>query len=155
MQSISTGDARLYDSTVHDFISSKHQHLAEILADYDDTLSLEFIPAMARDDTDSKPFRVVQTPRDGREKYVVRYLNEREMSDPQQVLLWIWEGDFRKHNPNAIFDRIEARRIAEELLKEKNEADERAAQVDLMANLAMGGRDRKHFFRHNGQTFRR
>jgi len=155
MQSISTGNARTYDSTVHDFISSTHQHLAEILHDYDDTLSVEFIPSMARDDSDSKPFRVVQTPRDGMDKYVVRYLNEREMNDPQQVLLWIWEGDFKKHNPNAIFDRIEASRIAAELLKEKNEADERAAQVDLLANLASGGRDHKHYFRHNGQTFRR
>lgn len=155
MQSISTGDARTYDSTVRDFISSKHQHLAEILHDYDDTLSLEFIPSMARDENDSKPFRVVQTPRDGREKYVVRYLNERELNDPQQVLLWIWEGDFNKHHPDDIFNRLEAGRIAQELLKEKNEADERAAQVDLMMNLASGGRDHKHFFRHNGETFRR
>jgi len=155
MQTISTGAARTYDSSVRDFISAKHQHLAEILHDYDDTLTLEFIPSMARDETDSKPFRVVQTPRDGREKYVVRYLNEREMDDPRQVLEWIWEGDFRKHNPDAIFNRLEARRIAEELLKEKNEADERAAQVDLMTNLASGGRDHKHYFHHAGKTFRR
>lgn len=155
MQSFSTGDARLYDSSVHDFISSTHQRLAEILADYDDTLSLEFIPAMARDETDTKPFRVVQTPRDGRAPYVVRYLNEREMADPQQVLLWIWEGDFKKHSPNAIFDRIEAQRIVKELLEKKQEMDEREEQVDLIANLASGGRDKKHWFKHNGQTFRR
>lgn len=155
MSTFETGAARTYDSTVRDFISAKHQHLAEILHDYDDTLSVEFIPSLARDETDDKPFRVVQTPRDGRDKYVVRYLNEREMNDPQQVLLWIWEGDFKKHNPDAIFNRLEARRIAEELLKEKNEADERAERVDLMANLAAGGRDHKHFYRHNGTTFRR
>lgn len=155
MQTFSTGDARVYDSSVHDFISSKHQHLAGILHDYDDTLTLEFVPSMARDETDTKPFRVVQTPRDGREKYVVRYLNEREMNDPQQVLLWIWEGDFNKHSPNQIFDRMEARRIAQDLLKEKNEADERAEAVDLMTNLASGGRDHKNYFRHNGKTFSR
>lgn len=155
MTSFTTGSAKTYDSTVRDFISSKHQHLAEILHDYDDTLSVEFIPSLERTDDDAKPFRVVQTPRDGRDKYVVRYLNEREMDDPQQVLLWIWEGDFKKHNPDAIFNRLEARRIASELLKEKDEADERAERIDLMANLASGGRDRKHYFRHNGETFRR
>lgn len=150
-----TGTARAYDSTVRDFISSKHQHLAEILHDYDDTLSVEFIPSMARDENDTKPFRVVQTPRDGRDRYVVRYLSEREMDDPQQVLLWIWEGDFKKHNPDAIFNRLEARRIAEELLKEKNEEDERAERIDLMSNLVSGGRDHLHYYRHDGKTFRR
>lgn len=155
MTSFETGSAKTYDSNVRDFISSKHQHLAEILHDYDDTLSVEFIPSLERTDDDAKPFRVVQTPRDGREKYVVRYLNEREMNDPEQVLLWVWEGDFKKHSPDAIFNRIEARRLAKELLKEKNEADERAERVDLMANLAAGGRDHKHYYKHDGKTFRR
>ena len=155
MTAFETGAAKVYDSTVKDFISRKHQHLAEILHDYDDTLSVEFIPSLERTDDDAKPFRVVQTPRDGRNKYVVRYLNEREMDDPQQVLLWIWEGDFKKHSPDAVFNRLEAKRLADELLKEKNEADERAERVDLMANLAAGGRDKKHFYRHGGQTFRR
>src|SRR5690606_36406243 len=133
MTSIETGSAKTYDSTVRDFISSKHQHLAEILHDYDDTLSVEFIPYLERTDDDAKPFRIVQTPRDGREKYVVRYINDREMDDTQQVLLWVWEGDFKKLCPDAIFNRIEACRIAAELLKEKNEPDERAQRVDLMA----------------------
>ena len=155
MTSFETGSAKAYDSNVRDFISSKHQHLAEILHDYDDTLSVEFIPSLERTDDDAKPFRVVQTPRDGREKYVVRYLNEREMDDPKQVLLWVWEGDFKKHSPDAIFNRIEARRIAEELLKEKNDADEKAERIDLMTNLASGGKDHRHYFKHNGQTFRR
>src|SRR5690606_4567838 len=122
MTSFTTGSAKTYDSTVRDFIDSKHQHLAEILHDYDDTLSVEFIPSLERTDDDAKPFRIVQTPRDGRDKYVVRYLSAHEMDDPQQVLLWIWEGAFRKHNPDAIFNRLEAKRIAAELLKEKGEA---------------------------------
>lgn len=155
MTSFETGSAKTYDSNVRDFIDTKHQHLAEILNDYDDTLSVEFVPSLDRDENDTKPFRVVQTPRDGRERYVVRYLNEREMNDPQQVLLWIWEGDFKKHSPDAIFNRLEARRIAGELLKEKNDADEKAERIDLMTNLASGGRDNKNYFRHGGKTFNR
>ena len=155
MTSFETGAARVYDSATRDFISRKHQHFAEILHDYNHTLSLEFIPALARDDTDTRPFRIVETPTDGRERVIIKYLSERELDDPESVLLWIWEGDFRKHSPDAVFNRLEAKRIAADLLKEKNEADERAERVDLMANLAAGGRDHKHFYRHNGQTFRR
>lgn len=147
---------QIYDSTVHDFIDSKHQQLAEILHDYDPTLSLEFIPSMERDETDSKPFRIKQTPADtSKAPYIVRYLSVADMSNPAQVLEWVWEGDFKKHNPDAIFDRLEARRIAQELTKKKDEMAEREAQIDLMANLAGGGRDKKFFYKHNGQTFRR
>jgi len=155
MQTIATGSARIYDSTVHDFIDAKHQRLAQILHDYDDTLSLEYVPELQRDETDTKPFRIKQTPRDGREPYIVRYLTPREMDDPAQVLEWIWEGDFKKNNPDAVFNRLEVRRLAQELLKKKQEEDERAERVDLLTNLAAGGRDHKHFYRHNGKTFRR
>lgn len=155
MQTIQTGAARVYDSNVHDFISSKHQHFAEILHDYNDALSLEFVPSMARGEDDTKPFRIVETPKDNRKPYVVRYLSEREMDDPQAILEWIWEGDFRKHSPDAVFNRMEARRIAADLLKEKQEEDDRAARIDLMTSLATGGRDRKHYFKHAGKTFQR
>lgn len=155
MTQFDIGAAKVYDSTVKDFISSKHQQLAEILHDYNHTLSLQFVPSMARDENDTKPFRIVETPVDGREPYVVRYLSEREMDDPQQVLLWIWEGDFRKHSPDAVFNRLEARRLADEMLKKKNEMDEREERQDMIASLASGGRDGLHWYRHNGQTFRR
>ena len=144
---------QIYDSSVRDFLDSKHQRLAEILHDYDDTLSLEFIPSMDRDETDTKPFRIRQTPRDGRASYIVKYLSAREMDDPAQILEWIWEGDFKKHNPNDIFNRLEARRIAQDLVKTKDELAEREAQIDLMTNLARGGIHGKHYYRHNGKTF--
>lgn len=154
MNTFSAGEAKIYDSTVSDFISRKHQRFAEVLADYNESLSLEFVPSMARDEDDTKPFRIVEnTPERGRQ--VVKYLTERELDDPEAILLWIWEGDFRKHSPDAIFNRLEAKRLASEILKQKQEDDEREERVDLLANLVSGGRDRKHFFRHGGQTFRR
>lgn len=155
MQTITTGAAKVYDSSVHDFIDQKHQQLAEILHDYDPTLSLEFVPSLDRDEGDTKPFRIKQTPLDGRAPYIVRYLTPREMDDPAQVLEWIWEGDFKKHAPDAVFNRLEVRRLAQELLKKKDEEAERAEQVDLLTNLASGGRDHLHYFKHNGKTFRR
>lgn len=154
MTSFETGAARVYDSNVRDFISRKHQHFAEILADYNPSLSLEFIPSLDREDGDNKPFRIVENTQQ-RGRQVVKYLSERELDDPEALLLWVWEGDFRKHSPDAIFNRLEARRIAADLLKEKNEEDERAERVDLMANLAAGGRDGKNYYRHGGKTFRR
>lgn len=155
MQTFQTGDARIYDSRVRDFISDKHRRFAEILHDYNPTLSLEFVPSMDRDETDTKPFRIKETPTDGRAPHVVRYLTEREMDDPIQVLEWIWEGDFRKHSPDAVFNRLEARRIAQELMEEKRLEDEREARVDLLSNLVSGGKDGLHYYRHNGTTFRR
>ena len=44
MTSFETGAARVYDSTTRDFISRKHQHFAEILHDYNHTLSLDGDP---------------------------------------------------------------------------------------------------------------
>lgn len=155
MQSFQTGDAKVYDSRVRDFISDRHRRMAEILYDYNPTLSLEFVPSMDRDETDTKPFRIKETPTDGRPPYVVRYLTEREMDDPVQVLEWVWEGDFRKHSPDAVFDRLEARRIARELMEEKKQEDEREQRVDLLANLTSGGKDGLHYYRHGGTTFRR
>lgn len=155
MTQFDVGDARVYDSTVRDFISSKHQQLAEILHDYNPSLSLEFVPSMARDEDDTKPFRIVETPTDDRPRNIVKYLTEREMDDPQAILLWIWEGDFRKHSPDAVFNRLEARRLAAEMLEKKKEMDEKEERVDLLANIASGGRDQKHWYRHNGHTFRR
>lgn len=146
---------QIYDSTVHDFLDSKHMRMAQILHDYDDTLSLEFIPSMDRDESDTKPFRIVQTPRDGRAPYIVRYLSVKDMDNPAQVLEWIWEGDFRKHNPDAIFNRLEVRRLADQLLKQRQEDDEKAERIDLLASLASGGVDHKHYYRHNNKTFRR
>lgn len=154
MTTFEAGEAKIYDSTVKDFISASHQRLAEILHDYNPSLSLEFVPSMARDENDTKPFRIVENT-EARGRQVVKYLAEREMNDPQAILLWIWEGDFRKHSPDAIFNRLEATRLAQDLLKQKKEMDEREERVDLLANLVSGGRDHKHFFRHGGQTFRR
>lgn len=145
----------IYDSSVKDFLDSNHMRLAQVLADYDDTLTLEFVPRLDRDEEDTKPFRIIQTPRDGRAPYVVRYLSEYEMKNPAQVLEWIWEGDFKKHSPDAIFNRMEARRIAAEVLDIRKQEDDRAEQVDLVANLARGGTDKKHYYRHNGKTFHR
>jgi len=150
-----TGEAKVYDSTVRDFISSKHQQFAEILADYDPTLSLEFVPTLAREEGDTKPFRIKQTPSDGKAPYIVKYLTEYEMNNPAEILLWIWEGDFKKHNPDGIFKRMEARRIADDLLKQKKEDDEKEERVDTLANIVSGGRDHKFFYRHNGRIYRR
>jgi hypothetical protein len=147
-------EPRIYSSETHDFVSQKHMQFAQILSEYDDTLSLEYVPSMDRDETDTKPFRIRQTPRGNQAPYIVRYLTEAEMNNPAEILAWIWEGDLKKHRPVSVLERMEARENFERVLQMKAEDDEREAALDLMTNLVSGGKDHKHYYRHNGKTFR-
>lgn len=148
-------EARIYSSETNDFVSQSHMQFAQILNEYDDTLTLEYVPSMERDETDVKPFRIRQTPRNGQPPYIVRYLTEAEMQNPAEILAWIWEGDLKKHRPVSILERMEAREKFEQVLQMKAAEDEKEAAIDLMYNLARGGRDRKHYYRHNGKKFER
>ena len=148
--------AKVYNSAHGDFIDARHQRLAEIISDYSPNLSIVYIPEHDRDETDTKPFAILDTPSDTKQApYIVRYLTPREMDDPEHILLWIWEGDFKKHSPNAIFNRIEARETAKQLLDYQEKMDEAAERQDLIAAIATGGRDGRSFFRHNGTTYHR
>jgi hypothetical protein len=148
-------EPRIYSSETHDFVSQKHMQFAQILSEYDDTLSLEYVPSMDRDETDTKPFRIRQTPRGDQPPYIVRYLTEAEMDNPAEVLAWIWEGDLKKHRPVSILERMEAKEMFDRVLQMKAQDDEREQAIDEMMFLATGGRDKKHTVKHNGKKFER
>lgn len=150
-----TTEARVYSSETRDFISQKHQQFAQILNEYDDTLTLEYVPTLDRTEDDTKPFRIRQTPRDGRKPYIVRYLTAAEMDRPAEILAWIWEGDLKKQRPVSVLERMEAQTKFEQVLKMKQEDEIREEQKDLLLNLVTGGRNRLHTYRHNGKKFER
>jgi len=148
-----TGNAQVYSSEVGEFISSKHQRLAEIINDYNPSFFLEFVPKNQRDATDSKPFRIVSRA-ENRPPHVIRYLSAPEMDNPQAILEWMFEGDVTKHRPDDIFNRMETKRIAAEVWAQKQEDDEHEARRDLLEQVIQGGRDHKNYFRHNGVTYK-
>lgn len=123
------------------------QRFAEILHTYDPRYTLEYVPEReiqtASVDEILKPFRIVETtPELGRQ--VVRYLSADEMKRPDRVLAWVWEGDFKKHRPGEVYDRIEKEETARKMLDLARERDEAQARIDYGAFLLGGGREKKH-----------
>lgn len=118
------------------------RRFAEIIHAYDPRIRLEYIPELERTGLE-KPFRLVKaTPQFGDE--ILRYLSDAEVRRPQDVLVWLWEGDFAKHRPGEVFDRIEKREQAERMLKLKEEQDLAEERQDKLEWGIRGGRDRKH-----------
>lgn len=118
------------------------RRFAELVHDYDPRISLQYIPELDRTGLE-KPYRLVKVTEQYGEE-ILRYLSAAEMQRPSEILLWLWEGDFAKHNPGEVFNRIEKRETAERMMNLKAEQDAAEARQDILAWGARGGRDRKH-----------
>lgn len=145
-------DAPFYSEAHGEFLPAKAARLQEILKDYNPYLDLVFIPSSQRDEADTKPFAIMdRSP--WKPASIVRHLSQTEAEDPEKVLSWLFEGDLSKHGFSEIVAREKARTFAADLVKEKYNADLAAERQELVAALATGGRDKKHWFRHNGKVF--
>lgn len=145
--------ASVWNSELGEFIDDRHVHLAQMLHDYKSTYALLYIPKKDRDATDTKPWCIVEDhPVTG--KHIVRYLTELEMNDPVSVMEWIFNADLDRNRPQDVFQRIQNREAAQQLFELKRQEEELEDRLDLVANLAVGGRDGKSFYRHNGVTYR-
>jgi hypothetical protein len=127
--------AGTWDSSQGAFISSAHQRLAEILADYNPHFSLVWIPPKDRSAEDTKPFAILDSS-PGRAAYIVRYLSDSEMKDPATVLAWVFEGDLSKHKPVDVLQRMELREQARQLLELKEQEDRLAEEQDKLDFIA-------------------
>lgn len=145
-------DAPIYSQEHGEFVSSKALRLAQILADYNPYLELVFIPTSKRDATDTHPFAIKDNS-PWRKPYIVRHITEREMDDPQSILAWLFEGDLSKSGISDVMARVQAKEAAEKLLNLKREQEIAEERQELVAALVVGGRDKKHVFRHNGKIF--
>lgn len=143
----------VWNSELGEFIDDRHVHLARILKDYKDTYELVYIPKKDRDATDTKPWAILEHhPVTG--SHIVRYLSEVEMNDPAGVLEWIFNADLDRNRPQDVLQRIQNREAAEQLMEFKRQEEELEDKLDLVANIASGGRDKKNWYRHNGVTYR-
>lgn len=141
--------ATVWNSDLGEFINEKHAHLAQVLQDYKNTLSLVYIPKQQRDATDTKPWAILDSPAN-MAPHIIRYLTDKEMEDPAAVLTWIFEGDLDKHRPDDVFAKMEAKRAAEELMNLKKQEEDLADYLDLFEFAA---KTNKHTWRHDGRTY--
>jgi hypothetical protein len=159
METSFASSAKVWDSSVGEFVSARHQEFAEAIHDYNPYFSLVFVPEHARDESDTKPFALLDSSPDTLQKsgspQIIRYISEREMADPAAILAWLFEGDLSKHRPVDVFERLEMKRVAQELLDKKHEMEEAEDRQDVLANVISGGRDKKFWYKHDGHTFRR
>lgn len=135
------------------FLPSKAARLADVLHDYNPYISLGFIPPRERGEADVFPYCLIDSS-PAHEPYVIRHITEQEMEDPASVLAWLFEGDLSKHRSVDILEKQRLKADAIRLMDLQRREDEAAERRELAASLLQGGRDKKHFFRHAGTTFR-
>ena len=144
----------VYSAEHGQILEAPVMRLAEILKDYNQYFELQFIPANTAASSDGKPFRVVDnTP--GSPRYVVRYITEQEMRNPQQVLADIWAGDLRYHSPDAILDDMDLKDRAARLMQLKRDEETAAENEEILAFYLSGGRDGRHYLNYNGHKIGR
>ena len=99
METTLNRSSQVYNSDLGEFISEAHAHLAQVLHDYKPTLSLIYIPKKDRDETDTKPWAILDSPAN-LAPHIIRYMSDAEMQKPAEILAWIFEGDLDKHRPD-------------------------------------------------------
>lgn len=140
----------VWNSDLGEFVSDKHAHLAGILQDYKPTLSLVYIPKKDRTATDTKPWAILDSPAN-MPQHIIRYLSDAEMEKPQEVLSWIFEGDLDKHRPGDVFAKMEAKRMAQELLDLKKQEEDLA---DFHDKIEFAAKTNLHTWKHDGKVYR-
>lgn len=78
METLLQGNSHIFDEDSGQFISAAHQRIAEIIAEFDPTLRLMWIPP-ARRNPGEKPFAVGQIRENLPAPYVFMYLDESEL----------------------------------------------------------------------------
>jgi len=147
---------KVWSSEIGEFISEAHVILAGMLSDYSyGRLSLAYLPVRERGAFGAeKPFMIQERREDG-QLVDIRGLTYAEVANPAEVLAWVAKGDVVRRGAATVFNEMEFKRLADEAFDERRREEERADRREMIETLASGGRDRKHFFRHNGKTFRR
>lgn len=124
------------------FVSEKHARIAELISEYDPTLSLAWIPPDKRDPGD-KPFAVIHRPLGGVE-YVVCYADDCD----ERLLARVYEMD--RQGGNAL-ESIDAHNKAVRELQQKKAMEEMQEAHELSASIL---RSPKSVYRHNGKEYR-
>lgn len=101
----------VYDPKSGEFINSKFQRVAEIIHDFDPTLSLVWIPQANRktEEEKKKPYALTHCPLGG-EPYIIFFLDEEDLNE--KLIATIFQARNNAENLNDILDAEEAARRA-------------------------------------------
>ena len=126
-------------------LSVKHQRVAEIINDLDDSLRLAWIPPEQRSVFDKHPFAICHFPSDGREPYVVMTCDENEV-DERLIAKII----MRDTHQGFTIDKLDAEYRARLLLNAKEEMEDKLEAREFSHSVL---KSRKHSYRHNGVRY--
>lgn len=136
------------------FISRKHEDFNALLNEYNPYFYCIFVPAENRE-RDLKEFSyALVSVEPGKKPHIFRWLRDVDLNDPVPILTWVWEGDMSKHRPIDVLQRLDAEEKFKQLVKMRAEAELKEEMTDLTVNIIKGGRDRKHYYKHDGVVYR-
>lgn len=137
-----SGTRYRYDSESGYMVSTEHQQIAEIIADYDPNLRLQWIPPDKRE-PGIAPFVIVHT-LDGRETLVME-VQEDELD--YRVLARLFAADTRRRD---VMTELELNNAAYELLQAKKHEDEQAERREFALSVL---KSPLHTYKHDGVTY--
>lgn len=126
-------------------LSVKHQRIAEIINDLDDTLRLAWIPPDQRSAFDKHPFAICHFPANGQEPYVVMTFAEDEVDE--RLIAKVISRDTRQ---GFSIDKLDAEYRAQKLLEAKNAMEEYEEAHEFAKTV---WKSPLHTYRHNGVTY--
>lgn len=111
-----------------EWVNEHFARLAEVIQEYDEALTLQWIPPGQRDEeADRKnPYRIFDT----RSNRVVMFASE--LDTPQDILARLWGADNTK---NDVLGNLDANNAASEALRLKERMDEDDLKKDFVAFL--------------------
>lgn len=142
------GSTYHYHADAGRFINEKHERIAAVIRDYDPELELAWIPPENRDSTDTQPFCILHNNPNGT-RVPVSFWREDQIDE--RLVEWCFENDFKKHNPDDIFDRVQAQNLAQRLVQRKKYEEEAAERWEF-GEFRL--KTPLHSFKHNGEIFR-
>jgi hypothetical protein len=142
---LGSANAYVLDPMTGYFISSEHQRIAELIAEYEPALRLVWIPPDQRMQNEEYPFAILHSPAD-RNPYIVRKVKQHEVNS--ELVAWLWMND-QARNGKAPLQRIKAIQDAEQALTMKRVEEQKAEMHDFASSVLRG----KNYYKHNGKTY--
>lgn len=143
------GPAYHFNNDTGQFVHGHHERVAHFIKDYDPEMELGWVPPDKRDPGEAKPFCLIHNHPDG-SRQAVAFFGEAECNI-ETIGVWLMENDFRRNNPDAIFNRIQASKLAAELADAK-ETEEIANEKWEWAKSVL--KSPLHTYRHEGKVYR-
>lgn len=128
------------------WVSSAHMRIAEIIKDYDPSLSLVWIPVDQRSVEDrGREFAIVCDP-PGQQRYTVLHCSAEEVD--HRLLARLFRGDLAKNNVLGWLDAIDE---AKQIIKAKQDLEMAEERQELVRSII---RSPKSVYKHNGVVYR-